>query len=168
VGRSERVEDEVLGERRELPDHHRLRHLFELRIRERLLLREEARVLEHQDLAGLHRLDRVDRGPAEQTVDVPHGPPEERGHPLRVGLEGREVVLPGPALVGENREAGVREVPDGRQVLANPGVVQDPPRRGVNRGVDVDPEEDGRTREVEVVEGEEVPPHRLRERGRVD
>src|SRR3989454_786080 len=84
---------------------------------------------------------------------------------LRVGLQGCEVVPPGAALVGEDRELRVLEVPDRREVLPDAGVVQDPACGRVDRRVDVPPEQDRGSGEGELVDREEVPPHRVREHG---
>src|SRR3972149_3410724 len=103
MGGGKRVKNEVLRERRKLPNHHRpppLPHLSELRVRERLLLREKPRVLKEDDVPYFHLLDRLNRVLSEQAVDIPHRVPEEGSHPVRVGLEGREVVLPGAGVGG--------------------------------------------------------------------
>src|SRR5436190_13292698 len=51
------------------------------------------------------------------------------------------------------------ELADRRHVLPDPGVVQELSGRGIDRGVDVHPEQDGPAREVEVVHREEIPGH---------
>ena len=65
------------------------------------------------------------------------------------------VVVAGPALVGEHRDprAALRELREGLDVGAQPGVVGQPAVVAGERAVDVDADPDGDALQVEVVEG---------------
>jgi len=85
---------------------------------------------------------------------------EEGPEPLRVGFQGREIVLPGTGLVGQEDDFRVTEVSDCRQMLPDARVVEELARRGIDRRIDVDPDQDGVAREVKIVHREEFPGHR--------
>ena len=160
MGRGERIEDEEIRVGREPAHDVGLRHLLELRVRERFFLRIEARILEHDDVPDVHRLDRLDRGPTEETRHVPYGASQECADPLRVHLEGREVVLSRSRLVCEQHDLRAPQLPDREQVLPDPRIVQEFAGRRVDRRVDVHSQEDRAVREVKIIHREEVPGHR--------
>src|SRR3989441_1084241 len=158
----ERVEDEIVRVGRQPLHDVRLRHLLELRIGERLFLRIETRVLQDDHVAGSHRLDRFDRGSTEQARHVPHGSSQESADALRVDFERREVIFPRSGLMREEGHFRMSQLADRRQVLSDSRVVQEGAGPGIDRGVDVDPEQDRPAREVEIVHREEVSGHRRR------
>ena len=134
-------------------------HLLQLGVREGFLLRVETGVFEHDDVPDHRFLDRVESGLPEEARHVAHRVSQEDLDPRRVGLQGREVVLPGPRLVGEDDDLRVPQFADRREMLPNPRIVQQLAGGGIDRRVDVNPEKDGAAREVEVIHREEIAGH---------
>ena len=137
----------------------RLGHLLELGVGEGFLLRIEPGILQDDDVADLHCIDRLDRGTAEEARNISDGAAEEGTDPFRVRLEGREIVLPRARLMGQEGDLRMPELANRREVLPNPRVVQELSRRRVDRRVDVHPEEHGMACEVKIVHREEIPGH---------
>ena len=61
--------------------------------------------------------------------------------------------------MGEERDLRTTQLPDRGQMLPDPRVVQQLTRRRIDRGIDVDAEQDRAAREVEIIHREEVPGH---------
>jgi hypothetical protein len=62
---------------------------------------------------------------------------------LCMGFEGSKIFFPGPALVGDNHNATFRKGTDCRKVFAEAFVIKNKVGGGVNRRVEIEPEEDG-------------------------
>src|SRR2546428_41877 len=81
---------------------------------------------------------------------------------LRMDFERGEIIFSRSGLMREEGDFRMSQLADRRQVLPDPRVVQEGAGPGIDRGVDVDPQQDRPAREVEIVHREEVSGHRRR------
>ena len=73
-----------------------------------------------------------------------------------MGFQRDAVVLPRASLVGQDGHLGLPEIPEGGEVLPDPGVAEDAAGARVERRIDVDADEDRFPGEVDVTEGVEL------------
>ena len=92
----------------------------------------EPDILEHDDIAVLCTGDRIAGMLPENAVHVRDRGAEELLQLPGMLLQGGEVLLARPALVGDDHGPGIRKGMDGGDVFTEPFVVEDVVRRGID------------------------------------
>ena len=100
-----------------------------------VLFRSKAHVLEHQDIARLCCMHGFLRMPPENAVNVHDRCAKQLFKFFGMGLQGSEILLSRPALVGDDDEARVGKGTYCRQVFAEPFIVQNKVGGGIDGGV---------------------------------
>ena len=125
-------------------------------LKQGLLLRQKAHIVQQEDLPVPQRLDGRPGGGAAHVVNPLHLPAQQAAQDLGVGLCGPVVlILDVAALVGQQDHPGppVRQLPDRGHAGLDPLGGAEGPRGPVHRLVDVHPAEDRPAGHVPIVQG---------------